>query len=371
MRQTKFNDGQWIFNNDANPSEVIKKILRIFLYGKGAESGLISVDQNHNAKRLSITSINPVILSSAIFYGEFVLKTDNKINYFAGERSRSTTTLRRAFTRIRNELNNGKDVFEDGFVTWFSYMNLVMSLNNLEIILKTVSKEVIVNDEKQLLSELASKRVGDVDDDLSYPLNLRTFNNLTSLGKSIKMADSIINNNKEVNNSRDRVQHANGTESTNQSSIENDEAVNDEDIDTSKDMKITLKIPSFNKRKREDDNSTFADPENQRKELIRKLSLNLFPLSLLKHLVKHRDNVRKMEQRVIEIIGEDSFYQKFKNNVSWGSIIQAFSGTDPDEDDAGRVSNGMAHIKRAGFKFPDNAIPNEVKEVLGNIKSLN
>ena len=124
MRQTKFNDGQWIFKNDANPSEVLKKILRIFLYGKGAESGLISVDQNHNAKRLSITSINPVILSSAIFYGEFVLKTDNKINYFAGERSRSTTTLRRAFTRIRNELNNGKDVFEDGFVTWFSYITV-------------------------------------------------------------------------------------------------------------------------------------------------------------------------------------------------------------------------------------------------------
>ena len=35
------------------------------------------------------------------------------------------------------------------------------------------------------------------------------------------------------------------------------------------------------------------------------------------------------------------------------------------------VSNGMTHIKRAGFKFPDNAIPKEVKEVLGNIKSLN
>ena len=74
MRQTKFNDGQWIFNNDANPSEVIKKILRIFLYGKGAESGLISVDQNHNAKRLSITSINPVILSSAIFMENLYLK---------------------------------------------------------------------------------------------------------------------------------------------------------------------------------------------------------------------------------------------------------------------------------------------------------
>ena len=53
------------------------------------------------------------------------------------------------------------------------------------------------------------------------------------------MADSIINNDKEVNNSRDRVQHVNGMESTNQSSIENDEAVNDEDMDTSKDMKIT------------------------------------------------------------------------------------------------------------------------------------
>ena len=53
------------------------------------------------------------------------------------------------------------------------------------------------------------------------------------------MADSIINNDKEVNNSRDRVQHVNGMESTNQSSIEKDEAVNDEDMDTSKDMKIT------------------------------------------------------------------------------------------------------------------------------------
>ena len=231
--------------------------------------------------------------------------------------SRSTTTLRRAFTRIRNELNNGKDVFEDGFVTWFSYMNLVMSLNNLKSILKTVSKEVIVNDEKHLVSELTSKHAGDVDD-MSYPLNLRTFNNLTSLGKSIKKADSIIDNNKEINNSEDRVEHVNDMESTNQSSIENGdqaEAVNEEDIDTSKDMKITLKIPSFNKRKREDDNPTNPDPDNQRRELIRKLSLNLFPLSLLKHLVKHRDNVRTMEQRVIEIIGEDSFHQKFKNSI--------------------------------------------------------
>ena len=123
---------------------------------------------------------------------------------------------------------------------------LVISLNNLKSILKTVSEEVIVNDEKQSVSELTSKHVGDVDDDMSYYLNLRTFNNLTSLGKSMKEADSIINNNKEINNSGDRVEHVNNMESTNQSSIENDdqaEAVNE--VDTSKDMKITLKIPSI------------------------------------------------------------------------------------------------------------------------------